>query len=283
MARPRLPVAPVKMPACLAGQANGSIAAGLLVRTNIPELLMVAPAARSLNAMKAACEAAHPGWVMRTVGGYRTLYMQWWAFGGKGARYEPCTAIEYAEAAVHGRGKLWPDAERREVAAALGITIPESRWWRKINFGTAEKPRYRATAAVPRKSNHGWGLALDVRSIPSEVVVWLCVNAWRYGFSAEIQSESWHWRYFTGDQIPAAVIEYEEGDVSRLVTIEGDTAMWMATGGLLQRLSDESAGFWRFVGMGVGPSIPRKVLVRYPLPPGDLGPFGPADFDKVTP
>lgn len=274
----KLPISPVKMPACLAGQANGSLERGLLVRTNIPELLMVATAARALNAMKAAVESAFPGYVMRSVGGYRTLYMQWWAFGGKGARYEPCTFAQYMVAAAVGRGKLWPDADRREVATALGIAIPESRWWRKINFGTAETPRYRATAAVPRRSNHGWGLALDIRSIPAVVVAWLCANAWRYGFSAEIQSEVWHWRYFAGDQIPAAVIEYEEGSVTKLVTIEGDTATWGVDGLTLHRLTAESAATFRFVGVPHIGTWTKAWVKNYPCPHGDLGPFTPTDF-----
>ena len=150
----------------------------------------------------------------------------------------------------------------------------------KINFGTLLKPRYRATAAVPETSNHGWGLAFDGRSLPMVVVLWLCANAWRYGFSAEIQSESWHWRYFAGDGIPAAVIEYEEGDVTKLCTIEGDTADWLVTGTVLQRCSPQAAGAWRFMGMKSAGQLSRAFVKNYPCPAGDLGPFTPADFDQ---
>lgn len=282
MARLKLPVTPVQMPACLDGQRNGSIDPRLLVRTNAPELLMVAPGARSFNALQAACEAA-TGHRIRAVSGYRTGYTQWWGFGGKGARYEPCSRTVWL-LTPKGRRKEWPDAARREFAALHpDLPIPDARWWVKINFGTLLKPRYRATAAVPETSNHGWGLALDVRSIPMVVVLWLCANAARFGFSAEIQSEPWHWRYFAGDTIPAAVIEYEEGDVSKLVTIEGDTEPWLATGTVLQRCSAAAASTWRFLGVQSAGQLARQFLKNYPCPAGDLGPFTPADFDQPEP
>ena len=72
-------------------------------------------------------------------------------------------------------------------------------------------------AAVPGTSNHGLGLALDlcekvngkVVSISPRAVKWLIKHAATYGFSAEAQSEPWHWRYVAGDKIPAAVIAFE--------------------------------------------------------------------------
>lgn len=279
MARLKLPVTPVQMPACLIGQRNGSIDPRLLVRTHAPELLMVAPGARSFNAMQAACEA-ETGHRIRAVSGYRTVRTQWWGFGGKGARYEPCSRIVWLLTPKERR-KEWPDAARRDFAARHpDLPITDARWWVKINFGTQLKPRYRATAAVPEESNHGWALALDVRSIPAKVVAWLIANAWRFGFSAEVQSEPWHWRYFAGDQIPAAVIEYEEGDVTKLCTLEGDTAPWLVTGTVLQRCSDQTAAAWRFMGMPSAGQLSRAFVKNYPCPSGDLGPFTPADFDQ---
>lgn len=280
MVRLKLPVSPVVMPACLAGQRNGSIDRHLLVRTNAPELLMVAPAARSFNAMQAACEA-ETGHRIRAVSGYRTDYTQWWGFGGGGARYEPCSRAVWL-LTPKDRRKEWPDVARRDFAARHPtLPIPDARWWVKINVGTVLKPRYRATAAVPEESNHGWAIALDIRSIPAKVVAWLVANAWRYGFSAEIQSEPWHWRYFAGDAIPAAVIEYEEGDVTKLVTIEGDPAPWLVTGTVLQRCSTGAANVWRFLGVKSGGTLTRPFLKNYPLPAGDLGPFTAADFDQT--
>lgn len=280
----KLPVTPVVMPACLIGQRNGAIDRHLLVRTDAPELLMVAPSARSFNAMQAACEV-DTGHRIRAISGYRTDYTQWWAFGGKGARYEPVSRAVWLFAPP-SRRKEWPDAARRDFAARHPTWgVPDARWWVKINFGTVLKPAYRATAAVPETSNHGWAIALDVRSIPAKVVAWLCANAWRYGFSAEIQSEPWHWRYFAGDDIPDAVIEYEEGDMSKLCTLEGDTAPWAATGLVLQRCSEETAAYfrsWPWYMKSVG-QLPRSVWSHYPCPAGDLGPFTPADFAPPAP
>ncbi len=67
-----------------------------------------------------------------------------------------------------------------------------------------------ATAAVPGTSNHGWGQAVDVVRLTG-VVDWLLAHAKTYGWSWEIQSESWHIHYFAGDKIPQAVLDYEAG------------------------------------------------------------------------
>ncbi|MEM9464714.1 MAG: D-alanyl-D-alanine carboxypeptidase family protein [Actinomycetota bacterium] len=84
------------------------------------------------------------------------------------------------------------------------------QWWSK-NWG-------KAAAAVPGRSNHGLGLAVDtgeegvkrwVRGIDLGTRDWLIDNAHRFGFSAELQSERWHWRYFAGDDIPAEVLDFE--------------------------------------------------------------------------
>src|SRR5690606_19800620 len=67
-----------------------------------------------------------------------------------------------------------------------------------------------ATTAAPGTSNHGWGLAVDVRvmrggqahPIDSPALAWLLAgNALRHGFSWEIQSEPWHLRFFAGDTL----------------------------------------------------------------------------------
>jgi len=83
------------------------------------------------------------------------------------------------------------------------------RWWYK-RWGVA-------TAAVPGTSNHGWGLAVDVHTAglgsianPGPKLRWLDEYAEDYGFSWElIPEESWHVRYFRGDDIPAPVYAYE--------------------------------------------------------------------------
>lgn len=84
-------------------------------------------------------------------------------------------------------------------------------WWLKRDV---------AQVAVPGTSNHGWGLAVDfgleldgdlgAEDITPAAVSWLSANAHTYGFSAELQSEPFHWRYWAGDNIPAAVIAFEQ-------------------------------------------------------------------------
>jgi nucleoid-associated protein YgaU len=75
-------------------------------------------------------------------------------------------------------------------------------------------------AAVPGTSNHGLGLAADLalRNHAGQLVgvthfftAWLIANAARFGYSAEVQSEPWHWRYVAGDKIPQAVLDFEQG------------------------------------------------------------------------
>jgi hypothetical protein len=68
-----------------------------------------------------------------------------------------------------------------------------------------------ATAACPGTSNHGRGLAVDVRGAdePGPVLSWLEDHATTFGFSWEIASESWHIHYCPGDAIPAAVLAHE--------------------------------------------------------------------------
>lgn len=74
-----------------------------------------------------------------------------------------------------------------------------------------------AEAASPGTSNHGYGLAIDTAlgTSPSNAVYigaalpWLMLNAHKFGFSWELQSEPWHLRLVTGDKIPQAVLDYE--------------------------------------------------------------------------
>jgi hypothetical protein len=79
-----------------------------------------------------------------------------------------------------------------------------------------------APAAVPGTSNHGWAIAKDFASetdgdaqpeaITAGAVKWLNENAPRFGWSFELQSEPWHLRHVTGDDVTPAVLAYEQGD-----------------------------------------------------------------------
>lgn len=51
-------------------------------------------------------------------------------------------------------------------------------------------------AATPGKSNHGWGLATDLK-LDSKAQTWMQQNAGRFGFST-IPREPWHWEFKGG-------------------------------------------------------------------------------------
>ena len=52
-------------------------------------------------------------------------------------------------------------------------------------------------AAVPGRSNHGIGLALDL-NIGTGVYTWLRNNAHKYGFVRTVPRENWHWEHRPG-------------------------------------------------------------------------------------
>ena len=49
-------------------------------------------------------------------------------------------------------------------------------------------------AAAPGTSEHGWGMAADLK-LNSTALTWMRANAGRYGFVESIPRESWHWSY----------------------------------------------------------------------------------------
>lgn len=184
MAKLVLPIAKLVKPACLRGQENGKLKRGLMRKCGIGGFLLVEPAARACRAMVAAATAA--GFDVQATGTYRSY-----------ERQEQLFLQRYTTDKLPGRPtRRWN-----------GVT-----YWQKP--GTA-------AAAVPGTSNHGWGLAVDfaeerngkpgVDSVSEKFVRWLIRNAHKYGFSAELQSETWHWRYVAGDKIPQAVLDYEAG------------------------------------------------------------------------
>jgi hypothetical protein len=178
-----LPITPVTLPADLVGQPNGRIPAELLVDVG-PSGLLHHLAARAWRALVA--DAAANGLPLTyTYGGtYRTLAAQTALFE---SRYTP-----------DGPGG--------------GCKFYKGQQWCKRSSNLA-------TAAVPGTSNHGIGLAVDsaagdhpknatgISSHPQWP--WFRANVERYGFSWELQSEPWHIRYVTGDDIPQAVLDFE--------------------------------------------------------------------------
>jgi hypothetical protein len=195
-----LPIYPVTKPSTLTGQTNGLLPKEKLSLIGVGNALMEYTAARAFRAMFS--EARSNGFQIREVGDYRTFQEQLNLFL---SRYYPVSKeVYYATSTAHR--KYWP--------GAIGYGYSSVYWSKKLING-----KYPATAAVPGTSNHGWGLALDIaeetdgdvgpEGITTRFVQWLVIRADNYGICAELQSEPWHWRYFTGDALPQAVLDYE--------------------------------------------------------------------------
>lgn len=196
-----LPKQNLSMPSSLYGQTNGNLQPHLLTKIGVGSAEMERTAARSFVAMFA--EARRLGFNIKQVGDYRSFQEQLSLFL---SRYEPVSFAVYSVTKSSNR-KKWDDA---------GKFGHSSKFWRKRQNPNGSFP---ATAATPGSSNHGWGLALDIAEeydadtapdpIRATFVNWLIGNASRYGISAELDSEPWHWRYVAGDNIPKATLEFE--------------------------------------------------------------------------
>lgn len=197
-----LPIKTVTYPSTLAGKENGKLPSDILDQIGVPGALMEKTAARAFRAMLA--EMRKGGFDPRQVGHYRTFQQQLNLFL---SRYQEASKATF---------DATPGANRKTWLEALKYGYGSVHWVKKLINGS-----YPATAATPGSSNHGWGLAIDLAeeydtdtapdSIRSQWVQWLVNNAARYGISAELQSEPWHWRYVAGDAIPQAVLDYERG------------------------------------------------------------------------
>lgn len=190
----RLPVRKVTYPAGIIGKGNGQLPAHATTRIpGNPDIVLAKPAARAFQAMHAAAaDAGHHLWTSTVTNSYRPLYEQERIFM---KRYYPSIL-----------GTRWWNGKR---------------WRRKSGV---------AAAAVPGTSNHGWGLALDFTRLTDPATRWLIDHAHTYGFSAELQSEPWHWRYFAGDNLPAAVLEHERRNNPNPGTDGGSPRMMLAYG-----------------------------------------------------
>lgn len=200
-----LPIVPMTLPSDLRNVQNGKLPNELLVPSFIPggSWKLHPLAARSMRAMVAGMESI--GIQVRSVGTYRSYSQQTSLFL---SRYESVTYARWL-ATPPSRRKTWPQA--------VSLGYPSNYWIKRQLPGGG----YPATAAVPGTSNHGLGLAVDFaqeldgdpqpESVSQAMVAWLTQNAITYGWSAELQSEPWHWRYVSGDVIPAAVRTFEMG------------------------------------------------------------------------
>lgn len=202
-----LPIAPVVMPADLAGQSNGKLSATLLKPVNPNTAwVMHKTAARAWEALRATAWKAG---VQLSVSGnpYRSYEQQVNLFKQRyTSTYDP------------------------------GLnTLEDQRTWNGVKY---YKRIGVAAVAVPGTSNHGWGLAVDTaldadgdlafewppKSLSSTALNWLLANASKFGFSWELQSEPWHIRYITGDKIPQAVLDFEKNGTATVTSPTFDPA-----------------------------------------------------------
>lgn len=118
-----------------------------------------------------------------------------------------------ALAAISGGHHLRPDAAAawtalqqaaiRDLGRAIGVTDS----YRSYEAQVATKAAKGSLAATPGRSNHGWGLAMDLDTggWHGTAMQWLQANAHRYGWHhpdwAQIDGskpEHWHWEYRGG-------------------------------------------------------------------------------------
>ena len=84
-------------------------------------------------------------------------------------------------------------------AKADGVTVGVTEGYRPYDEQVAlakSKGLYSqgGLAAEPGTSEHGWGMAADLRLDPT-AQAWMTANARRFGFVADVPRESWHWAY----------------------------------------------------------------------------------------
>lgn len=204
-----LPVMPIKMPEVLIGQENGRLPLAILRTTpgqaGGPVVRLVEPATRAWRALcAAALKSGHVLKATSTADSYRTYQQQ----------VDTFTSRFQLDPIIGQPTRRWQ-----------GQT-----WW--LIPGNA-------IAAVPGTSNHGYGLAVDTgeerdgdsgtESIDAATLAWLVANERAFGFSHEVQSEPWHIRYCMGDDIPAAVLAYEEDQLSTADEFNGNAHGWATT------------------------------------------------------
>jgi zinc D-Ala-D-Ala carboxypeptidase len=114
----------------------------------------------------------------------------------------PPTALQPIDAS--GSHRLWAPAAAAFTAleadaARAGIRIGVTDSYRPYEVQerlAREKGLYAkgGLAATPGTSNHGWGLAVDLR-LDAAGQAWMREHAWRYGFVEDVPREPWHWTY----------------------------------------------------------------------------------------
>lgn len=158
----------------------------------------------------------------------------------------------------------------RPVAGAEPVTWNGSQWW--LREGCAK-------AMVPGTSNHGLGLAIDVRQARGRRLEWLKQNAARFGWGWSRPSEPWHLDYCAGDTPPPAVVDFvaRQAKIAKGADSGGWTAeaVRSASGGTWLRAPDDPD--WKATGLAFwAPSMrPGKMVVaRFDDQPMGVSPPG---------
>ncbi len=95
--------------------------------------------------------------------------------------------------AVDALESLIADAARDGVT--IGITDSYRSYEAQVDVA-ARKGLYSqgGLAAVPGTSDHGWGMAVDLK-LDDAAQSWMRANGGRYGFVEDTPREPWHWAY----------------------------------------------------------------------------------------
>ncbi|MFC3689844.1 M15 family metallopeptidase [Aquipuribacter hungaricus] len=103
-----------------------------------------------------------------------------------------------------GQHTLWAPAadafaKMQAAAKADGITFGVTDSYRSYEAQVdvaRRKGLYKngGLAAVPGTSQHGWGMALDLK-LDSKAQAWMRANAERFGFDESTPREPWHWSF----------------------------------------------------------------------------------------
>jgi len=123
------------------------------------------------------------------------------ALAGYGNGKIPADALHEVGSTGH---RLWaPAADALESliadAARDGVTIGITDSYRSYEAQVdvaARKGLYSqgGLAAVPGTSDHGWGMAVDLK-LDDAAQSWMRANGGRYGFVEDTPREPWHWAY----------------------------------------------------------------------------------------
>ena len=169
------PVVPIKLPADLKGVKPGSLPDSLL--TVLP------------NGQGKLHHLAAKAW----------LALQAAAFEAQIKPFKPTSAGDTYRTFASQKAGFLARYQREPIDGTSSRTWDGVKWYLK---------KGNAPMAVPGTSNHNLGLAVDVSEASGKRLEWALLNAAKFGFSWEIQSEPWHIRYVSGDVLPDAVNAY---------------------------------------------------------------------------